>query len=146
MKKGSIVRVIGAGIVFAAMSQIIHSLGAILTMDFYTDPNYFQVWSKIMMPGKGPPPTYFFYYSVVFGIITGILLALVYVILHEGVPGKGFKKGIAYGLLIFFVSGITGSLSMYLLINLPSVLIAYWAMENLFVLLIGGVAFQRLLG
>ena len=46
------------------VSQIIHSIEAFATMDFYLDPNYFGVWSKIMMPGPGPPPAEFYYYSI----------------------------------------------------------------------------------
>ncbi len=38
------------------LAQIVHTLESILTMGYYTDPAYFQVWSKVMMPAAGPPP------------------------------------------------------------------------------------------
>ncbi len=145
MERVSLARVIGAGIVFAIIGQLIHSLGAILTMGFYVDPTYLSVWSKIMMPAASPPPISFYYYSIAFGIITGILLASVYAIIREGITGKGAKKGLVYGFLVFLVAGVPGSLSLYLLINLPSALIAYWAIENLVIYLIGGAIFGKLI-
>ena len=145
MERVSLARVIGAGIVFAIIGQLIHSLGAILTMGFYVDPTYLSVWSKIMMPAAGPPPISFYYYSIAFGIITGILLASVYAIIREGITGKRAKKGLVYGFLVFLVAGVPGSLSLYLLINLPSALIVYWAIENLVIYLIGGAIFGKLI-
>ncbi len=145
MERVSVIKIFIAGIVFAIVSQLIHSLGSILTMGFYTDPTYFPVWSKVMMPTEGPPPISFFYYSIIFGIITGILLASVYAIIRGGVPGTGTKRGLMYGLLVFLLAGVPGSLSLYLLINLPSALITYWALENLFVYLINGAIFGKLM-
>jgi len=139
------VRVIGAGVIFAIIGQLIHNLGSIPTMGFYTDPQYFNVWSKVMMPTAGPPPMSFLYYSIIFGIITGILLAFVYAIIRGGVPWTGTKRGLAYGSLVFLVAGVPSSLSLYLLVNLPSTLIAYWALENLVIYLLGGAIFGRLI-
>lgn len=141
---GLSVRVIVAGVIFALISQLIHALEAILAMGFYTDPTYFNTWSKLMMPSAGPPPLSFFYYSIIFGIITGILLAFAYAIIRRGVPGAGIKRGLMYGLIVFLVAGVPGSLSLYLLVNLPPMLIAYWALENLVIYLLGGAIFGRL--
>jgi hypothetical protein len=145
MKRISVARVIGAGVVFAIISQCIHTLGSIATIGFYMDPAYFHVWSKIMMPTEGPPPVSFYYYSIAFGIVTGLFLALVYAIIREGVPGTGARRGITYGFLVFLLAGLPGSLSLYLLINLPSALIAYWTLENLVTYLIGGAVFGKLI-
>lgn len=43
------------------------------------------------------------------------------------------------------VAGVPGSLSLYLLVNLPSALIAYWALEDLVAYLLGGVVLGRLI-
>ena len=145
MLKLNFARIIGAGIIFAILSQIIHTLGSIPTMSFFMDPTYYPVWSKIMMPTEGPPPPSFFYAAIIFAIINGILLALVYAIIRGGIPGKGVKRGVVYGFLIFLVAGVPGALMLYLLINLPSALIAYWALENLIIALIGGTIFGKLI-
>ncbi len=132
-------KIIAAGIVFAIIAQIIHYVEAYTTMDFYMDETYFTVWSKIMMPTAGPPPTEFYYYSIVFGIITGIIYAVVYVMIKKSVPGKTIvKQGLYFGFFLFLL-GIPHFLSMYLLINLPTMLLVYWAITGLVVNLIGGV-------
>ncbi len=138
-------RVIIAGIVFVIIAQIVHTGFAFLSMDYYLDETYFPVWSKIMMPGPGPPPAEFMYYSIFFGLIGGILFALVYAVIGIHSPGNTVaNKGLMYGFLIFLVAGIPGALSMFLLINLPAMLIVTWAIENLIIYLIGGVVTAKL--
>ena len=131
-------KIILAGVAFAAVSQLIHSLGATLTMGFYFDPAYFPVWSKVMMPGPGPPPASFYYYSIAFGLVNGIVLAFAFAIIRGGIPGRGLKKGLLFGLLVFLIASLPSSLSLYLLINLPVALIIYWTVEGFVACLIGG--------
>jgi hypothetical protein len=114
-------------------------------MGYYTDPTYFSVWSKIMMPTAGPPPMEFYYYSLTFAFISGLFFIVVYSVIANGVPGKTFvKKGLIYGLLMWLVGGVSGSLAMVLLINLPVDLIAYWTVTGLIVDLIAGVAIAKI--
>ncbi len=109
-------------------------------------PQYFPVWSKIMMPTAGPPPVSFMVYSLLFSVVSGILIALVYSVVKNSVPGNNpTKKGLKYGVLIFLVGGIPGYLSMLLLINLPSALLLYWAFETLVVDLLGCFIIARIL-
>jgi uncharacterized membrane protein YeaQ/YmgE (transglycosylase-associated protein family) len=138
-------RIIIAGIIFAVIAEIIHSIGAYASMKYYTMPEYFPVWSKIMMPSAGPPPTSFMIYGLVFSFITGFLLAMVYSVIKEGIPAKALnKKGLIFGLLLFLIAGIPGALSMYLLINLPIALIIGWTIEDLIVYLVGGIVIARI--
>lgn len=133
-------RIFWAGVLFGVLAQIVHTVGAFLTMSYYTIPQYFTVWSKIMMPNAGPPPLSFTVYSLIFSLISGILIALVYGVVKNSVPGRTVaKKGLNYGLLIFLIGGIPGYLSLLLLINLPSALVLYWAFETLVSYLIGGM-------
>jgi len=133
-----ILRIIVAGILFAIVSQIIHLIEAYATMNFYTDPIYFGVWSKIMMPNAGPPPNEFYYYSIILGIISGIIYSVVYLIIKKSLSGKTIvKKGLYFGFLLFLI-GIPGFLSMYLLINLPTLLLVYWTITSLIIYLISG--------
>ena len=97
------------------------------------------------MPTAGPPPIEFYYYSLTFAFITGLLFTGVYTVVAKGIPGKTLvKKGLIYGLLIWLVGGITGYLAMILLINLPVDLIAYWAVTGLIINLLGGVAIAKI--
>jgi xanthosine utilization system XapX-like protein len=133
------------GILFAIIAQIIHNIGAFLTMSFYTDSNYFSVWSKLMMPTAGPPPLSFMFYGLLFSLITGLLFALVYAVIKKSLPGKTVKKGLMYGFLIFLVAEIPYSLTTILLINLPMLLILYWAIEALIIYLIMGLISAKII-
>lgn len=145
MAKLSYWRIFLAGTLFAVLAQIIHTIGAYLTMGYYTMEQYFPVWSKLMMPAAGPPPTSFMLYSLLFGLISGILIAMVYAVVKNSVPGnKLVKKGLNYGVLVFLVAGIPGYLSLLLLINLPSALVLFWAFETLVINLLGGIIIARI--
>lgn len=138
-------KIIIAGIVFAIIAQIIHIVESMATMNFYTDPAYFAVWSKIMMPGEGAPPTEFYVYSIIFGITAGIIYAVIYSMINKSILGKTITdKGLYFGFLLFLV-GIPWSLTIYLLINLPSLLVVYWSITSLVIDLIFGVIVVRLI-
>jgi hypothetical protein len=137
-------KIIVAGILFAVIAQVIHMIESFATMNFYTDPAYFAVWSKIMMPGEGAPPTEFYIYSIIFGVITGIIYAVIYAIINKSLPEKTFvKQGIYFGFLLFLI-GIPMSLTMYLLINLPALLLVYWSISSLIIDLIGGIIIAKI--
>jgi len=131
-------------VLMTIVSFVIHTIEAIATMGYYTNPAYLQVWSKVMMPVAGPPPPEFTYLSLAFAFVTWVLFAMVYVKLGGLVSGKDklnkLKQGLKFGLYAFMLAGIPGALSMYLLINLPPSLIVIWAFTGLVIDLIGGVA------
>ena len=145
MQKNVNVKLVIAAIAYTIISQIIHMVDALLTMNFYLMPQYFSVWSKIMMPIAGPPPFSFYGLSILFAVITGAIFAFIYLTIMKAVPGKTkLQKGLAYGFILFLVNGIPGFLSLYLIVNLPTVLIIYWLIENLVIFLISGVVFAKL--
>ncbi len=138
--KISLWRVLASGVLFAIVAQVLHTVCAFLAMSFYTNPDYFSVWSKIMMPAAGPPPASFYVYSLLFGLLGGILFALVYTVIKGGIPVKAIaKKGLLYGFLVFLVGAVPGYLALILLVNLPFALIIIWAAETLVINLLGGM-------
>jgi len=140
LKKVKIWRWIISIIVILVLSLIVHNLGAIIGMGYYMDTKYADVWSKIMMPEPGPPPASFMLYSIIFSLINSFFFVFVYLIISESVPGTGLvKKGFFYGLIVFMISGISSSLAMTLLINLPCGLILLWVIEALIIYIIGGI-------
>lgn len=145
MVKVNTTKIVIAGVVYATVAQAIHTIGTMLTMGFYLDPVYFKVWSKIMMPEAGPPPASFFYYAITFGVVTGILLAYVYSLVREGIPGKGIMKGVNYGAILYLAAGLPMTMTLYLLINLPAMLILDWSLEALVIYLVNGIIFARLI-
>ena len=130
----------------AIIGQVIHTVESILTMGYYMDPAYFSVWSKVMMPTAGPPPTEFYVYSVAFDIIIWAIFGFAFDKLGRALgSGRVFARGLKFGTIIFLVSGLSGTLSMFLLINLPTGLIAAWTVSQLVLYLIGGVVAARLI-
>lgn len=140
MRKISYWRVIVAAIVYTIVAQIIHTIGAFLEMGYYYIEEYFPVWSKIMMPTAGPPPMSFYVYSISFAFVSGLMFALVYAFIKHGLPNKSIvNRGLIYGVLVFMVAGIPCLLAMYLLINLPLMLLVSWAVQDLVIYLLMGV-------
>jgi MFS family permease len=138
--KLKIKRIIIAGVVVAVVAQIIHSIFAQLDMKYYILPTYLPIWSKLMMPAAGPPPVSFMLYSLLFGIVGAILMALTYAVIKKGIPGKNkIQKGIAYGLILVLVSAIPYYLAMILLIGLPLALLTSWLIAMVINYVIGGV-------
>lgn len=139
-------RIFLSGVIFMAISYVIHMLGALVDMSYYMDSNYFRVWSKIMMPTAGPPPMEFTLYSLLFSLIGGILFALVYYYVKDAIKLKGaVKKGLFYGLLVILVAVIPGYLSLFLLINLPLLLVVSWAVQGAIVNLLSGIITAKLI-
>jgi hypothetical protein len=138
-------RIIIAAIVFAIIAQVLRTVESMLTMDFYTDPAYFGVWSTLMMPTAGPPPAEFFYASIISSLIIAIIYASAYDVVKGSLPGKtAVKKGLQYGIFLFLLVQIPGLLGMYLLINLPTLLLVYWGISSLVISLIGGIVIARI--
>jgi len=139
-------RILAVAILYAIVSEIVMTLGAMVDMSYYYDPSYFGVWSKLMMPTAGPPPAEFYYTGIIFQLVTGFLFALVYRVIRGSVPGKGWKnKGLMYGFLVFLVAGIPTTMTLYLLINLPVGLLLSWMLQSLVVYLIMGLVAAKLL-
>ncbi len=139
--------VVLAALGYAFAAQIVHTVSALLTVQFYMNPAYYMVWSRIMMPGYGPPGTDFLLVSLLFSFITGLLLSGAYLFVRDSFKGckSPWKRGMAYGLLLFVVAGIPMSLTIFLLINIPLLLIAVWAAEGLLSYLAGGAIIGRVL-
>ena len=132
-------RVLVAILVWTVIAQIMHWLCAGLSMGYYKDPAYADVWSKLMMPEPGPPPATFHVLSLVFGLVSSALYVGVYVLIRPGIPGKSAAlRGLAYGAMLFCVAAVPGALAQVLLLNLPAALIVQWAVEELVIALGAG--------
>ena len=140
-------KIILAAIAYMIIAQIINTASAMMTMNYYLDPNYFAVWSKVMMPTAGPPPIEFTLYSIVFVFITGLIYSFVYskaMVLFK--TKSTVKKGLKYGFVLFLLAGIPFFFSMYLMINLPLELLLSWlVVDGLLVYLIGGIAIAKIM-
>jgi hypothetical protein len=141
MYRKDALKIIVAGIVFAIISFLVNNIVAMATMNYYMMPELFQVWSKVMMPIAGPPPASFMYLSFALSAIIGMLFAAVYMTIRSVFEGEPtLKKGYTFGFLAFLIGTLPGTFSMYLMINLPVGLLAWWALSGLIVNVVAGIA------
>lgn len=138
-QEGRIGKILVAGIAYAIVSQAIHGLGAFLTMDYYANPNYLALWSKLMMPAQGPPGLEFYATSLFASFIAGLIFAYAYSSWVVCVAGANtLEKGLNYGFILFLVAGVTNYLALYVLLAIPTSLLIWWAAEGLVIFLSAG--------
>ena len=136
--------IVAAGIVYAVISMVVNTLWAFIDMPYYLMQEYFAVWSKLMMSTAGPPGVEFYVASFVFTLVAGLIFAGVYSRVKASIRDKGIRKGLRFGFGIFLISVIPGMFSLYLLINLPTMLIVSWTVSGLVTSLLGGIVIERL--
>ena len=139
-----IAAIVAAGIVYAVISMVVNTLWAFIDMPYYLMQEYFAVWSKLMMSTAGPPGVEFYVASFVFTLVAGLIFAGVYSRVKASIRDKGIRKGLRFGFGIFLISVIPGMFSLYLLINLPTMLIVSWIVSGLVTSLLGGIVIERL--
>lgn len=133
-------------IIMAIAAMIVHTAESLLTMGYYIDPANFSLWSKLMMPGAGPPPAIFYAYSLLFAFVSWMLFGFVYVVLSGAIKEKDIvRKGLKFGTLIFLVGAFPGALMMVLILNLPLELIVSWVISDLILNLAGGIVAAKLI-
>jgi hypothetical protein len=130
-------KILLSGSIFAVISFVIHQIEAFLTMKYYLMPQYFGLWSKLMMPSAGPPPASFMITSFIFTLITGVSLALIYYYLKDHLPEQKNKRIFYFADLMIATSFIFSTLPMYLMLNVPLGLLISWFFSNAIILTIG---------
>jgi len=135
-----------SAIAFTIVSQIIYMAGAFADMPYYTDPAYAAVWSKVMMPSSGSPPTEFFLLTIAANLAMGAIFAYGYSIAVKAFTKdkafqaeKPWKIGAKYGLFVFALNAM-GMLTLPLLVNIPFSLSISWAFQGLAAMLLSGAA------
>jgi hypothetical protein len=137
--KKAVKPVLIAAVLFTIASQVIIMFESAATMDIYMMPEYFPVWSRLMMPEMGPPPAVFFAMSILVSFALALTCAAVFWIVRPGIPGEGITRGFSYGLILYFISGVPSLLGMFLLINLPEKFFIAGTISSLVNFLTGGI-------
>lgn len=138
-------KVLIAGLIYLIIANIIRQIEAVLTLSYYKMPDYFGVWSNLMMPKAGPPPLKFFLISILFSLIGGITAAVIYEILKENLEKNYWKRlfnftfAVSWVYLVFFI------LPVYLLFNVPFGLLVFWFLSSILILFLSTMAFVRIL-
>lgn len=141
-----VLRILLTAVLFVVISQIFHSVGAYIALEYYFLEEYMPVWSKIMMPEPGPPPLMFTLLSAGASFLSGIIFSTVYYIVMDSMMGKSWVvRGLEFGLIMFFMTILPGLLSMVLLINLPIMLLVFWMVEGLLISLLSGIMMVKII-
>jgi len=77
--------------------------------------------------------------NAIFSIIFVAILILLYLKLYESIPGKGWKKGLSFGLIIAFVKAIPEAFNQFMVFNYPTVLILVQLVNAILSLIIFGI-------
>ncbi|MEA3515327.1 MAG: hypothetical protein U9R34_07640 [Nanoarchaeota archaeon] len=78
-------------------------------------------------------------WATLLGLIPAILFTVVFVILYKGIPGKGIKKGINYGIIVWLVSAFGGLMTMPFYMTISATVIIYWIIQSLVVNVVNGI-------
>jgi len=76
--------------------------------------------------------------SILAGLFKSMLFVLVFVLLYDGVPGKGVAKGLLYGFLIWMVGALSAFMTMPLYMTIAPATVAYWIVQAAAIGLVNG--------
>ncbi|KKQ25607.1 MAG: hypothetical protein US39_C0006G0045 [Microgenomates group bacterium GW2011_GWC1_37_12b] len=138
-------KVILSGAIFTVISFVIRQVEALLTMGYYTDPQYFGLWSKLMMPSNGPPPAEFMITSLVFTFVTGVSLALIYYYLRKHLPENKKQRIFYFADLMVAMSFLFFTLPAYLMFNIPVGILVSWFIASFIILLSASFIFVKII-
>ncbi len=134
-----------SGLIFTAVSFILRQIEVVLTLNYYMMPRYSGVWSKLMMPGAGPPPANFMITSLVFTFVTGVSIALIYYYLKDHLPKNEKKRIFYFADLMIATSFVFFTLPVYLMFNLPLGLLACWFVTSFVILTLGSLVLVKII-
>ncbi len=81
-------------------------------------------------------------------IADGILFGIVYSVLYNGIPGKNINKGLNYGVILWLVGNVPGMAVTYLMMAVPTPIVASWLFGGLIDVLVMGavlaVVYERM--
>lgn len=138
-------KVLLAGVIFLAISIVLRQIEAYLTMDYYKMPEFFGVWSRLMMPKSGPPPMSFYLTSILFSYLTGITLAVVYEKIRNIFPEDKWKRIFNFTCFTVIFAIIFFTLPVYMLFHIPLGLLITWLVTGVIIYFLATIAFNKLL-
>jgi hypothetical protein len=129
---------------YTIIATVVRQLEVIWTLKYYMMPQYFGVWSKLMMPTAGPPPPEFMITSLILTFASGMALAIIYYYLKEYLPTGFWKRSTFFADILVSTSFVFFTLPAYLLFNLPMALLGWWFVSTFVVLLLTSVLIVKI--
>lgn len=138
-------KILLVSVIYLIIASVIRQIELMFTLDFYKMPAYFPTWSKVMMPKAGPPPTSFLVASFLFTLLTGIALALLYSYMKISLPKEEEGQVMVFTGIASLLFLVFFTLPSYLLFNLPLELLVVWFITGTISILLGTLAFVKIL-
>lgn len=141
MDKKNTAKIAGAAFLFMMVASVIHGISLNLTMQYYTDPAYASLWSAFVQNTGS-----FTAFSLFINFIIGALFAQGFLLIKGSMSGGNYlKKGANYGLLLFLIATLPFVLMAFLLLNVPLIILFFWAVFDGFVLdLVAGIIIAKI--
>lgn len=77
--------------------------------------------------------------NAVFSIIYIVILIILFILFYESIPGKGWIKGLSFGLILAVVKAIPEAFNQFMVFNYPGILILVQLVIAILSLVIFGV-------
>jgi len=71
-------------------------------------------------------------------LLVSLVFVLVFAWIYKGIPGKGAKKGVAYGFIVWLVGALSGITLMPSYMTIATTVVVYWLIQLLLISLISG--------
>lgn len=138
-------KVLLASLIVFIVEVMVRQVEAFLTMKYYLMPEYFGVWSKLMMPKAGPPPPEFFMMSALFTFLGALILACVYECIKTSLSKRFWPRVLGFTKLMALLMLAFSYLPMFLMMNLPQGLIISWFVSSVLITLVASMVFVKVL-
>ena len=108
--------VILAGVIAGLVSGIVCSLLVFVSLSIGL------LGANLIVSGSQLQKTSSAIYIILLTVIFGPIVALIYAKFYDSIPGKGFKKGLYFGLMIWFIKDIMGAAYIVLPMMQPAII------------------------
>ena len=85
-------------------------------------------------------------WGLLFELINGFLLALIYAVIHGCLPGRGWVKGLSYGLIVWALRVVMWAFSTYVMTDMPPLTIGINVVTGLIEVLVLGIVIAAIYG
>ncbi len=126
--KRLIVAGITASVLFLVLDMMLGAIGGLIAANVFGVP--FEQPPGIEAKIK---------FGLLFELINSFMLALIYAVIYRCLPGRGWQKGISYGLIVWGLRVVMWAFSTFMMTGMPPALIAVTVVTGLIEVLILGV-------
>lgn len=129
-------KVLLAGIAINFVSFLVGG-GSYLLFKGVFDLEPTSVWKWTPAMGLNIPVSW--WVLLLMNIILAIVFAWVFAVLYKGIPGKGIRKGLIFGILAWLIGVVPPMTTLYLMTRIATGALLYFTFQGLFEWLVYGL-------